>query len=138
MKKVLLIAAFIISASVLTQAQSLKSGSMISIHTVDYTPNSGYEKSDIVEFLENQFYPAFAKELNCEIKLIKGLNRETENKIGVIYYYTSKQHFNKFWNDDGSPTEKGQEAIDSLQTLRTEFRELGSSNTSNMQDWIVK
>lgn len=137
MKRILLITAFLLTCTQLLYAQCIKSECMISIHTVEYTPNSGYDRSDLLNFLHDKLYPAFAKELDCEIKLIKGLNRETENKVGVVYYYTSKQHFNKFWNDDGSPTDKGKRAIKNIEPLRIEFRELGSSETSGMQDWVV-
>ncbi len=137
MKKFLCIATVFLLFTIPSLAQSIEKGSVISIHTIELTPHTRFDLNQIVNFLENELYPAFAKELECDIKLMKGLNRETENKIGVVYYYSSKKHFNRFWNDNGDPTEKGATALDNVEHLRVEFRELGESEILAIQDWTV-
>ena len=138
MKKVLFTLVVLLVAVQFINAQCMKTGCVISVHMIQLEPNEGYDIPNLINFLEKELYPAFAKELNCEIKLTKGLNRENKNNLGVIYYYTSKKQFNTFWNEDGSPTEKGQKAIDNINSLRIEFRERGSSTTPIVQDWIIK
>ena len=137
MKRLILITGFLFIIMNVLTAQSLKKDCVICIHTIEFTPNSWYERTDVLNFLSDKYYPAFAKETNCEIKLSKGLNREVENKMGVIFYYTSKAHFNAYWNDDGSATEKGQKAIDNMNALNIELREMGQFEIENLQDWVV-
>ncbi|WP_372651793.1 hypothetical protein [Draconibacterium sp.] len=137
MKKIVGIAAAFLLFGLFAGAQTIEKGSLISIHTIELTAHQNIPVDRIINFLENELYPAFAKELGCDIKLMKGLNRETENKIGVVYYYSSKQHFNRFWNDNGDPTEEGNKALSHVEHLRVEFRELGESKILAIQDWSV-
>ena len=69
--------------------------------------------------------------------MMKGLNREIEGQYGMIFYYKSKKIFNKYWNDDGSVTEKGELAMEKLQALLGELQQLGTA-TRIMNDWVIK
>ena len=137
MRNLFLVTAFLLIASIAI-GQSFHKDGILSIHTLTLTPNEGVDMKDLTNFIEQKVVPAWEKELNCEIHLIKGFNRELKNKFGMIWYYKSKKSFNKHWNDDGSPTEKGSAAMKKLSDIRKEMKLLGTSKREIMNDWVVQ
>ena len=137
MKNLFLVTAFLLIASIAFW-QSFHKDGILSIHILTLTPNEGVDMKDLTNFIEQKVVPAWEKELNCEIHLLKGFNREVENKFGMIWYYKSKKSFNKHWNDDGSPTEKGSTAIKNMSAISKEGNLLGTSKHEVMNDWIVQ
>lgn len=137
MKKASILIVFALFFVQLVQAQCINQ-CLLSVHTVQIQPNEGVEVQSIIDFLENKLYPAYSKELDCEIRLSKGLNRENKGKIGIVYYYKSKESFNLFWNDEGSPTEKGLAVIEKLEPLQKQLQALGNIQREHVEDWVTK
>ena len=135
MKKLL----FLISVLLLmgpVSGQSIKKGSVVSIFTMTITLQEDVTMNQFLQFFESKFLPELEKTFSCETHLVRGMNREIKDQLGIIWRYDSKKKFNTYWNDDGSPTESGQAGIDSLKPVIDELEEFGTfSRTVN--DWLV-
>lgn len=137
MKNLFIVTAFFLIANIAI-GQSFHKDGIISVHTLTLTPKEGVELKDLTNFIKQNLIPGWEKELKCEIHLLKGFNRDIENKFGMIWYYKSKKSFNKYWNDDGSPTEKGNAAMKNLRAISKELNLLGTSKRETMNDWIIQ
>ena len=137
MKNLFIVTALFLIANIAI-GQSFQKDGILSIHTLTLTPKEGVKMKSLTNFMEQKLVPAWEKELNCEIHLLKGFKRDIKNKFGMVWYYKSKKTFNKFWNDDGSPTEKGRVAIKNLSAISKEGNLLGTSKREAMNDWIVQ
>lgn len=137
MKKIL-IASLIFLFTGITFGQTLKKGVLISIHTITITLEEGVTMDQYLESLTVKMFPEIEKELSCEIKLVKGINRDIENKFGLCWYFKSKTEWNKFFNDDGSSTEAGQAAMSKLGPIMDELGKLGTWSSDNIVDWVVQ
>lgn len=135
MKKPLILIALCFAMAAV-YGQSIKKGSLVSVHTLTITLEADVTMDQFIDFFENKYLPEFEKLLNCEIHLARGLNREVKDQYGTIWYYNSKAEFNKFWNDDGSSTEAGKSAIESTKKIREKLNELGTASI-DATDWEI-
>ena len=137
MKKIL-IASLIFLFTGITFGQSLKKGVLISIHTITITLEEGVTMDQYLEALTARLFPEVEKAFSCEVKFVKGINRDIENKPGLCWYFKSKKEWNKFFNDDGSSTEAGQAAMDKLTPLMEELGKLGTWSSDHIVDWVIQ
>lgn len=137
MKKLFVVSVILFIAN-MAIGQSFPKEGLVSVHTLILTPKAGVNMSDLVNFIEQKSIPAWEKEFECKIHLLKGLNRDNENKDGMVYYYKSKKVFNKYWNDDGSPTELGKAGMKKLGSITKEMNLLGTIERKDVRDWILE
>ena len=113
MKKLFILSAFVLFAGS-AFGQSFQKEGVLSVHTLTITLVQDITMDQYLAFWEEKIFPEFEKLFDCEVHIMKGINREIEGQYGWIFYYKSKKVFNKYWNDDGSGTEKGDAASQSL------------------------
>ncbi|MFB6343136.1 hypothetical protein ACE1ET_15530 [Saccharicrinis sp. FJH62] len=136
MKKLVLLSVFILTVC-FTYGQKLQKDGVVCIHTLTVNLNQDVSMSQYLAVLEDKLIPVYEKLAECKIFITKGLNRETEGQYGMIYVYKSKDVFNTYWQDDGSPTEKGDDVIKKLQPAIDELNQLGTLNVI-VNDWAIK
>lgn len=136
MKKLFILLAITLFISPLF-GQTLKKGGVITAFTMTVALQPDVTMDHYLNFLETKFLPETEKKFTCELHLVKGLNREIKDQYGIIWYYSSKEIFNKYWNDDGSATEAGQSALDELNPLSEELNQLGTF-TFLVNDWVLQ
>ena len=136
MKKLFILSAFVLFAGS-AFGQSFQKEGVLSVHTSTITLVQDITMDQYLAFLEEKILPEFEKLFDCEVHSMKGINREIKGQYGWLAYYKSKTVFNKYWNDDGSATEKGAAAVEKLQTLLDELQKLGSA-TEIVNDWVIR
>ena len=136
MKKVFILSTFVL-LTCSAFGQCFQKESIISVHTLTITLVQDITMDQYLNFWEEKIFPEFEKLFDCEVHIMKGLNREIEGQFGWIFYYKSKKAFNKYWNDDGSATEKGDEAMENLQTVLDESKRMGTV-TRIVDDWVIR
>jgi hypothetical protein len=119
-------------------AQSFKKNALIGIHTLAITLEENTTMDQFLDFFENKLLPEYEKAFSCDVRLIKGLNRDIENRTGLFVYFKSKNEWNKYFNDDGSTTETGQKAMDKVGPILDEMRKLGTWSSENIVDWVIQ
>lgn len=137
MSKLLVITALLLFAGI-AFSQSFKKDALISIHTLAITLEDGVSMDQFLDFLEDKLLPEYEKAFSCDVRLVKGLNRDIENRIGLFVYFKSKNEWNKYFNNDGSSTETGQEAMGNIRPILDEMRKLGTWRSENVVDWVIQ
>jgi len=137
MKKFMIAIALLLFAGV-TYGQKLQKGAMLSAHILEINLMPDVTLDQYLDFLEKTWIPAFEKQFpGLELFLMKGLNREAENTFGLLFYYPSKETFNKYWNDDGSYTELGTAGLNNLESVFQEGTKYTEYNP-DISDWIIR
>ena len=68
--------------------------------------------------------------------LMKGIGAENNDKYASLYFFNSLEDIRKYWNEDGTPTEKGGAAMLIYGPLFEELSKLGEF-TYTAKDWII-
>jgi hypothetical protein len=103
---------------------------------INLTP--GVTLDQYLDFVEKTWIPEWEKQFpGLELFLMKGLNRETETTYSLLFYYASKEVFNKYWNDDGSATDLGDAGITNMEPVILEGAKF-TEYTPGISDWIIK
>ena len=118
--------------------QAPEKNAVISIHTLAIALNDGVTMDQYLDFMVDTFIPAYEKTFSCDAQLVKGLNRAIENRIGVLITFPSKEHWNTFWNDDGSSTETGQAKLEKFAPVMDKMNALGTTSSENVVDWVLQ
>ena len=137
MRKLLVITALLLFTGI-AFGQNFKKNALISIHTMAITLEENITMDQFLGFIEDKFLPEYEKTFSCDVRLVKGLNRDIENRIGVFAYFKSKNEWNKYFNNDGSSTETGRAARDKLSPILDEMKKLGTWSSENVVDWVIQ
>jgi hypothetical protein len=137
MKKLFIITALILLAGV-AYGQTLEKGAMLSAHMLVINLKPDVTLDQYLDFVEKTWIPEWEKQFpGLELFLMKGLNRETESTYSLLFYYASKEVFNKYWNDDGSATDLGNAGVTNLEPVYLEGDKFTPYNPE-ISDWIIK
>jgi len=68
--------------------------------------------------------------------ILQGIGENNKHEYAMLIYWGSLENFHTYWNDDGTPTEKGAEAMAKVQPLLDELNKLGTY-TSVPGDWLI-
>lgn len=117
--------------------QTLEKGGVIALHRLEVTLAPGVSLDQYLDFMEKQIMPE-AKKIFPEATylFLKGIGENNQNQIGTFYYWESLEGFRTYWNDDGTPTEKGAAGMAKLQPLFEKLNALGT-NTMVPGDWLI-
>lgn len=137
MRKLVIFAALILTTGILS-GQSLKKDALISIHTLEISLEDGVTMDQYLDFMVDEFFTLYKKTYSCDVRLVKGLNREIEGRIGVMVHFKSKQEWNRFFNDDGTMTEAGRAGWEKIRPALDELRKLGAFRSENVVDWVIQ
>lgn len=68
--------------------------------------------------------------------LLQGIRGEHNNTLGLLWYFQTESDRNKYFNEDGSPTDQFSKTLEKLQPIEDELAKLGTW-ISQYTDWIV-
>ncbi|PWT76584.1 MAG: hypothetical protein C5B59_06245 [Bacteroidetes bacterium] len=140
MKKGLFFLAFAL-LGISSFAQNLNKGNLIGLHntTIDLKP--GVTMGDYVKFFTTKVIPAYDKAFpGMKTYLIKSVRGQDSSSMGVIFMFNSEADRNKYFKNDGTPTELFTKANAKLDAISKEMDQyVKSSNTPDKyNDWVVK
>jgi hypothetical protein len=137
MRKLLFVTALILVSGT-AFGQTYKKDALISIHTLAITLEDDVTMDKFLDYCVDKLFPIYEKTFSCDVRLVKGLNRDIEDRIGVLVNFKSKKAWNKYWNDDGSFTETGREEWNKIRPIIDEMKKLGTWSSENVVDWVIQ
>ena len=136
MKKTIFTLAFVLFAGV-AFGQTLEKGGVLALHHHQVTLAPGVTIDQYFDFMIDKVWPEMQKVFpNTTAKILQGIGVNNQHEFGMLYYTESLEVFRTYWNDDGTPTEKGAAAMAQLQPLMEKLNELGT-NTQVPGDWLI-
>lgn len=136
MKKLIIALAIILCAGV-AFGQHLEEGVVIALHRMEVTLNPGVSIDQYLGFWETKIGPEAEKAFpEITTHILKGIGVDNTHEYAGLYLYESMDALRKYWNEDGTPTEKGAAAMAKLQPLLEELSKLGTY-TQTPSDWVV-
>ena len=137
MRKLLVITAFLLFAGI-AFGQTMQKGVVIGVHTVTVTLNPDVTMDQYQDFILKKLIPEWEKHFpGAKLFISKGLNRENKDEYAMLIYIESKKVYYKYWNDDGSATDKGAAAAAKVQPTIDEMFKLGTYS-SVITDWVIQ
>lgn len=137
MKKLLIVSVMILFSGI-SFSQSLQKGNLIGFHVLDIHLNPDVTYNEVQEFTMNKLIPEFEKNFGSKVYSVKGIRGEHKYRYGMIYIYNSEEDRNKHWNDDGTLTELGTEAMQKMQPTMEEFQNKFGIFEYTYTDWLVQ
>ena len=135
MKKLIIAAVFILFSGV-AFGQALQKGGVVGYHEWTIKLNPGVTADQFLEIWDKAV-PVMKKAYPEQTPiLLKGISADNKDEYASIYYFNSLEDLRKFWNEDGTPTEKGAVAVLSYGPFFEELAKLGEF-TYAAKDWII-
>ena len=135
--KRLLIAVGILLLTGVAFGQTLKKGGVIALHRVEVTLAPGVTMEQFQEFLMDKIMPELAEIMpGATYQLLQGIGENNQHQFANFYHWETLEAFHVYWNDGGTPTEKGAAAMAKLQPLLEKLNELGTY-TQVPGDWLI-
>jgi len=136
MKKITITLAFLLLTSPIF-AQTLQKGNLVGVHVITIELKKGITMSEFQKFHVNKLIPEYEKNYpGWQLFLAQGLRGENQNKYGWIIVVESEEVRDRYYNDDGSITEFGQDAADKMKPILQEAEEFGKLNRT-YTDWLI-
>jgi len=136
MRKLLIITALLLFAG-LTFGQTLEKGGVLALHHNQITLATGVTIDQYFDFYVDNIVPEMLKVFpGIEYKVLKGIGENNKHEYALLYYSESLEVFRTYWNDDGTPTEKGAAAMGTLQPLIEKWGALGET-IQVPGDWLI-
>jgi len=136
MKKLFILTMLILCTGV-AFGQSMQKGGVIGIHEWTLKLNPGVTMDQFLEFWDSKATPAIIKAIPEQTPyVLKSISAENQDEYAGLYYYKSIESLRKYWNEDGSPTEKGAAVMESYGPILEEMAKLGEF-TYTAKDWII-
>ena len=137
MKKLLVATAIFLFAG-LVYGQTLEKGGVLAFHRYEITLAPGVTMDQYLDFMTNKLMPEMLKAFQSTqpYKILKGIGVNNQHEYAFAFYWESLEVFRSYWNEDGTPTEKGAEAMGKLQPLIEEMNALATS-TQVPGDWLI-
>jgi len=136
MKKLIIAVAFILFAGV-AFGQTPKKGGVIALHRMEVTLAPGVSFDQYLDFWTDKVIPEGKKIFSgVTTKILKGIGENNQHQYAQFYYWESLEAFRTYWNDDGTPTEKGAAGMAKMQPILEELNKLGTY-TQVPGDWLI-
>ncbi len=136
MRKLIIVAALLLCAGV-AFGQSFQKGGSIGMHEWTVKLNPGVTMDQVLEFWESKAIPQMKKSIPEQTPfLLKGIGADNQDEYAGLYYYKSIDDLRKYWNEDGTPTEKGAAVMESYGPILEELSNLAEF-TYTAKDWII-
>jgi hypothetical protein len=137
MRKLLIITALLLFAGI-AFGQTLEKGGVVALHHHQVTLAAGVTIDQYIDFIVNSIMPEMQKVFpeRLSYKILKGIGVNNQHEYGLLYYWESLEVFRSYWNDDGTPTEKGAAGMAQVQPLIEKLNTLGES-TQVPGDWLI-
>jgi hypothetical protein len=138
MKKLILIVTIILMAGT-TYGQTLKKGTIISLHVFTLTLSPGVTMDQYLDFCKTKYIPAFEKNFpGGSMYVIRGIKGECLNCNGTMTYWKTKTDMEKYYNKDGSATEITKATNAKLKPITDEFGKLGKITDRKYTSWEIQ
>lgn len=135
MKNLILTAALLLVASITFGQQK---ANLVGIHALTITLDPDVTMNQFKAFVIDKWIPEFEKNTEgLKLFLLKGIRGENNNSLGLLYVFESEEARNKYFNDDGSPSELGKSGNEKMEPVNKELEKLGTF-TSKYTDWIIQ
>lgn len=136
MKKLIIAVAFILFSGV-AFGQAIQKGGVLGVHEWTVKLNPGVTMDQFLELWDNKAFPAMKKAVPEQTPfLLKGIGADNKDLYAGLYYYDSLEDLRKYWNEDGTPTEKGAAVMESYGPLLEQISKLAEF-TYTAKDWII-
>jgi len=117
--------------------QTLQKGKVVALHRMEVSLNPGVTIDQYLGFWDTKIRPEAMKVFpEMTSHMLKGIGADNKHEFAGLYIYESMDVLRKYWNEDGTPTEKGAAAMGKLQPLLEELGKLGSY-TQTPSDWVI-
>ena len=137
MKKLLFAAALLLFAG-LSYAQTMNGGGVVMIHELKHSMENDALKNFISDYDEKITPLVLGQFPDVKLfKWVKGIGADNKGSLAVLIYYESLEDFRKYYNEDGSPTEKGAAAYGAIMPTFQELLEKYGEITFGIRDWYI-
>jgi hypothetical protein len=135
--KRLIFAVAIVLVTGVAFGQTFKKGGVIALHRVEVTLAPGVSIDQFQEFYLNTVIPEFDKLMpGATFQFLKGIGENNQHQYASFHHWETLEAFHVYWNDGGTPTEKGAAAMAKLQPLLEDMNKLGTY-TMVPGDWLI-
>ncbi len=138
MRKFLAAAAAMLLFAGIVYGQTLEKGGVLALHHYQFTLNTGVTIDQYFDFLSDKLMPEMQKVFKTKypFKILKGIGENNQHEYAMVSYYDSLEVFRSYWNDDGTPTEKGAAAMAKVSPLIEQLNAMGTY-TMVPGDWLI-
>ena len=137
MKKVLVFTALLLFAGI-AFGQTLKKGNLIGVHVVTVELKPDVTMEQYIKFLSEKYIPEFEKLYEgYHLFTMKGIRGENKGSIGFLFQLKDEATRNLYNNDDGSPTDLGNQLWEKFKPVFSEMEKLGTW-ASDYTDWVIQ
>ena len=120
-------------------AQPLQKGNVVGLHVATIKLKPGISEDQFSAYYREKIIPEFEKVYpDTKLYLIKGLRGENANRLGLIYFFTSDDVRNQYFNPDGTATEKGLSLEEKMKSTYDQLAEVRESATTKYTDWVIE
>ncbi len=109
----------------------------MSLHELTVSLKPNVTSDQFKTFYLSKVIPAFEKAFEAKGYLVKGVRGEHANSLGIYWLFEKESTRDKYFSDDGNPTELGKAAIDKLDPINKELDKFATVDTK-YTDWVVK
>jgi len=137
MKKFLAAVAILLFAGV-SFGQTVEKGGVLALHHYQITFATGVTFDQYFDFMTDKLLPEMQKAFKAKepSKILKGIGVNNQHEYAILSYWESLEGFRAYWNDDGTPTEKGAAAMAKVQPLIEKLNAMGTF-TMVPGDWLI-
>ena len=137
MRKLLVITALVLFAGI-AFGQTLDKGKVIGFAHISVEFNEGITMDQFMDFLKKDYLPEFEKNYKgVQVVIMKADRGEHVNQLGWIMVFESLEARNKFWPEEGEPSEAGKAAREKMQPMIDKMQSFGTV-TLGYTDWIIQ
>ena len=136
MKRLLFASAFILFAG-FALGQTLEKGSVLALHHHQVNLAEGVTMDQYNDFLADKILPVMQKAFHAKqpAMILQGIGENNKHEYAMLIYWGSLENFHTYWNDGGTPTEKGAEAMAKVQPLLDELKQ-GDNTGAEMRSYL--
>jgi hypothetical protein len=121
-------------------SQSLHKGNLMGLHIL--TPKPGISMQDYTKLYTSKAIPEFEKAFpDIKLYLLKSVRGQDSSSMAVVYFFNSEAVRNKYFNNDGTPTEVFNAANAKLSDLNNEIVKYEipyNALNDKYNDWLVE
>lgn len=118
--------------------QTIKQGEVIALHRYQITLNTGFTIDQYFDFMTDKLLPEMQKAFQSKVpsEILKGIGENNQHEYAVLSFWGTLEAFRTYWNDDGTPTEKGAAAMAKVTPLIEQLNAMGTY-TMVPGDWLI-
>ena len=139
MKKLILTAALILVVGT-TFGQTFQKGNLVGFHVGTIILDPDVTFNQYKDFLHNKYIPEYDKQFQEEIKMYaaEGDRGDDENCGSLILVFKSVEVRDKYFTQEGSPTELYNSKFEKIQPIWEELNKLGTFSQKHFTDWVIQ